>query len=238
MLRLAVSALVIFPLVAAGQGDPVTKPLPTRTAATRPPAPANVTASITGPGQVTISWDAVAGASAYDIGLHVPPDGWRRLTRVTGATSYVDGGRDLSKPHMYQVVAIVGYLASLPARSDTVIATQQAAVDSSAVEPVPEPVRTAADAGCSTPYPDAWSCKSANYEWTGRHAGVYTMIASCPSGFRVVSGGHEGHFEGATVIASNPVYPEGWQIRINGIPTDNPTQPNRIWAVAYCRREP
>lgn len=253
MIRLAVSALVILPLVAAAQGDPVGKPLPTRTVTpTRPPAPANLTASISGPGQVTLTWDAVPGASAYDLGLHVSPNGWRRVTRVTGgATSYLDSGRDLSKPHMYQVVAIVGDLASLPARSDTVQetaaepATDVATGTSSPTTSTPTSTATStptsgtfagpAPGSECTQYPGWVSCKSEVLRWTGEFNGKASRSVKCPSFHQLVGGGYEGDYFGMDVLSSYPVGPDVWRVDLRAnFTTAREGMDNHIAATIVC----
>lgn len=248
IIRLAVSALVIFPLAAAGQGDPVAKPLPTRTVATRPAPPANLTASITAPGQVTLTWDAVPGASAYDLGVHVSPDGWRRVTRITGgATSYVHGGRDLMKPHVYQVVAIVGDLASLPARSDTVVqtavepandgttGTPTATTSTSTSTPTSGTFAGPAPGSECTQYPGWVSCKSEVLRWTGEFNGKANRSVKCPSLHQLVGGGYEGDYWGMDVLSSFPVGPDVWRVELRAnFTTAREGTNNHIAATIVC----
>ena len=59
------SFLVLLPTALTAQ-DP--KPRAEPVATTRPPAP-SVTAAITAAGEVTVTWSAVTGASAYDTRL-------------------------------------------------------------------------------------------------------------------------------------------------------------------------
>ena len=93
-----------------------------RTLTARPSPPEDVRAVKTGPGEVTITWEAVPEATEYQIGRLVPPAGWVRVTRVrAGTTRYVDGGRNLSSTHRYNVVTIAGAAASLPALSNDIL---------------------------------------------------------------------------------------------------------------------
>src|SRR5687768_8109028 len=114
------SILVTVIVLASASVLPAQRPAgePSRVAR-RPPAPARVMVAIAGPGRVQLTWDAVPGAAAYDIGRRVAPGGWRRVARVdSNTTSYVDAKRDLSQSHQYQVIAIIGGVPSLPRRSE------------------------------------------------------------------------------------------------------------------------
>lgn len=243
LVLLGMLALVPSAAMAQRTSEPVQRPAPTATVQTRPPAPRQVVARITGERQVTVTWTPVAGATAYHVGRYAPPNGWQRAGTLGGGdTAFVDGGRDLTTPHTYRVVAVVGDFASLPATSEPVSRETSTPVETPPADTVPTTTPT-------TPSPnDAYcmmndaaefrSCKSATYRWTGAHSGIASMTATCAPGYRVVSGGYSGHFEGAIVIESSPRYPESWEVRINGIPTPNATSGNSIWAVAYCQRKP
>ena len=106
-------------LVAAANTLAAQTPKPTRPE--RPPAPANFRAVRTGADEVTLTWDAVDGATEYAIGRLVPPNGWARGPRVpAGTTRYVDRGRDLSSKHTYSITTIAGPVASLGVRSEVI----------------------------------------------------------------------------------------------------------------------
>ncbi len=77
--------------------------VPTGAAPYRPPAPAGLTAAATAAGAATLTWDAVAGATAYVVQHDFPPDaagrggGWQALPHrgatltLTGTTATVAG---------------------------------------------------------------------------------------------------------------------------------------------------
>ena len=165
--------------------------------AERPPAPERVTAVVTGPGRVEITWDAVSGASAYDVGRMVAPNGWQRVTRVDGnTTSYVDANRDLSRAHQYQVVAIVGTMASLARRSEPTspVAVQRDSATSTPATPAtPQPtIKETTPARCwaDESNPDRMHCESATKAWTAKHVGDEFVTATCPDGYLMITGGH------------------------------------------------
>ncbi len=70
-------------------------------------APASVRATATGPEEVTLSWDAVPGATAYMIGRAVSPDGLRMLCDLCPTEStYVDRDVTPGATHRYTVAAV------------------------------------------------------------------------------------------------------------------------------------
>ena len=73
----------------------------------RPVAPARPTLRVTGPGEITLSWDAVPGATAYLIGRAVEPVGLRELCNFCPAsTNYVDRHAQPGATYRYSLVAI------------------------------------------------------------------------------------------------------------------------------------
>ena len=216
-------------LLAAGfllvNGASVSAQRPVRTPPPRPPAPAAVTAAITGPAEVTITWDAVPDARAYHLGFHSPPDGWRRVAEVGGTTtSYVHTGRDLTRTHQYSVVAVVGSLASPPQRSNVTVA-QAARGDTTTVATTPT-VTAAAD---TTPWifvrepavchpdrsnPDRTFCSSERKDFTPQYSGDIFVRANCPEGFRLVSGGHSTLLWGSSELRHSYPDPQstGWTV--------------------------
>lgn len=66
-----------------------------------------VTARQTGPGEITVTWNAPPGATSYFLGRLAPPDGWRRVNSPTPSrTSYVDRDVQPGRTYRYQVSAI------------------------------------------------------------------------------------------------------------------------------------
>ena len=74
-----------------------------------PEAPAWATLE-PGPGQVTLSWTAVAGATSYNLYWSTTPYGWSSLcTRLENVTSpYTHTGLASGVPHYYFVTALAG----------------------------------------------------------------------------------------------------------------------------------
>ena len=70
-------------------------------------APAQATATVTGPGEITLSWTPVQGATAYVIGRAVSPNGLQMLCRLCPTqASYVDRDITPGVRHSYTVAAI------------------------------------------------------------------------------------------------------------------------------------
>jgi len=71
------------------------------------PNPTNVVATETSPGVVTLTWNAVPGATAYAIGKAVYPSGFARLCPLCEADAkYVDSSAVAGKKHTYSVIAM------------------------------------------------------------------------------------------------------------------------------------
>lgn len=72
-----------------------------------PGAPAGVTAAQTGPGEVTLTWNAVAGATGYAIGRAVGGEGFRSLCSLCPPSArYVDATAVPGQSHTYTVTSI------------------------------------------------------------------------------------------------------------------------------------
>lgn len=227
------STLLLFlalPLAAAAQRTLVEpRDVPT----TRPAAPRNVVATVTAPGEVTVTWEPVAGATAYDVGRLVRPDGWRRVTRVDGGVlRYVDTGRDLSRAHMYQVVAVVGALASLPGRSAELPGEAATGPAAAASEPA------LAAASCTGNYAGGrFICRSAERQLDADFHGRMPLVVECPAGTFVVAGGWAGTVARATAVVSQPRHVSAWEVVIE-VPlpaAGEARQAGSVQAVATCK---
>ena len=238
---LIAAALLLTTGAALAAQRPVREPTP------RPRGPATVTASVTGPGEITVTWAEVPGATHYDLGFHSPPDGWRRVERVPGsATQYVHTGRDLTRTHQYSIVVAVGDAASLPVRSNIVAA--HAAVDST--PPVTAPVTTpaatitvTAPARCVQDHTDParMFCSSERRDFTPLHSGDITLTATCPDGYQVLSGGHSTLLWGSSELRAS--YPDAvsrwWYVWVQA--RRDPSRPQMSFAQAHAicvRRAP
>jgi hypothetical protein len=70
-------------------------------------APAQATATVTGPGEITLTWTPVQGATAYVIGRAVSPNGLQMLCRLCPTqASYLDQDITPGVRHSYTVAAI------------------------------------------------------------------------------------------------------------------------------------
>jgi len=70
-------------------------------------APAEATATVTGPEEITLSWTPVPGATAYVIGRAVSPNGLQMLCRLCPTqASYVDRDITSGVKHSYTVAAV------------------------------------------------------------------------------------------------------------------------------------
>lgn len=199
---------------------------PRATVATRPPAPANVRAARTGDRQVTITWDAVEGATAYDVGRLVRNSGWQRVTRVPASAGarWVDANRDLSLAHTYRVVTIAGDMASLPAMSNE-LAPNSPVGGLRNADPTPNPqeggsgaATVPSGAGC-TPAGGNQYCTS-NVMVFGFGSRRLVGVAYCPEGTMAVGGGWDGVLMHQTIVEhSRPVYDDakgrpGWSVQV------------------------
>jgi hypothetical protein len=85
------------------------------------PAPSFLKAKVTGPGEVTLRWNAVPGATAYFIGRSVRPQGIGRLCDLCSTeTKYVDHDAVAGAVHLYRVGAITPQGTSRPVMSNEV----------------------------------------------------------------------------------------------------------------------
>jgi hypothetical protein len=88
------------------------------------PSPSFLKAEVTGPGEITLRWDAVPGATAYAIGRSVRPQGMARLCEICPTeTMYVDQDAVAGAVHVYRVIAIAPQGTSRPVLSGEVIPT-------------------------------------------------------------------------------------------------------------------
>ncbi len=71
---------------------------------TVPGTPQNLRSTRIGPTEVDLAWDAVAGATGYEIQRRVNAGNWVSLTGVSG-TSHTDTGLDPSTSYDYQILA-------------------------------------------------------------------------------------------------------------------------------------
>jgi hypothetical protein len=183
--------------------------------------------------QVSLTWDAVPGATGYAIGRHVPPAGWVSVGRVSATvTRFVDGGRDLSASHQYRVNTLAGDMASLPALSnllppDAPVTASQAddtpgPKDQSAPAPDKEPL----SAGCR-PYGGHYVCTGERVTFEPGTGNTKSAVAYCPTTSHVpVGGGWSGDFRGeAEVEQSIPTIDvekgrPGWQIQVRRVNLD------------------
>ena len=72
--------------------------------ATLPATPANLRSTQTGPTEIGLTWDAVPGATAYELQRRVNSGVWTSLSGVSG-TSHTDTGLDPSTAYDYEVRA-------------------------------------------------------------------------------------------------------------------------------------
>lgn len=97
---------------------------PVKQAISAVPAPNFLKAEVTGPGEITLRWDAVPGATAYTIGRSVRPQGIGRLCELCPTeTMYVDHDAVAGAVHIYRVTAIAPQGTSRPVLSGEVIPT-------------------------------------------------------------------------------------------------------------------
>lgn len=87
-----------------------------------PAAPASVSAAQTGPGEITVRWSAVPGATGYFVGRAVGTSGFQLLCALcAGGTSYVDRSAAPGQRHVYEVGAHSVQGAGRPAWSTPVV---------------------------------------------------------------------------------------------------------------------
>ena len=86
-------------------------------------APASVTARASGPGEITLTWNAVPGATAYTIGRSVEPDGYRmRCDLCSTSTTFVDRYARTGSAHSYTVSAVTAAGGTARGTSNKVVA--------------------------------------------------------------------------------------------------------------------
>ncbi len=93
-------------------------------------APGSATATVTGPEEVTLSWDAVPGATAYMILRAVEPGGYQMLCPLCSSEpTYVDRDVTPGVAHTYAVSAFYSGGVTERAQSNTVTPGDDAAAD-------------------------------------------------------------------------------------------------------------
>ena len=119
--------------------------------------PTSVTARATGVGEITVTWGAVPGATAYMVGRAVRPDGFRLHCNLCPTrTTYVDRYAKPGATHAYTVNALTASGPASRATSNTLVApTTESAVAAqgdAAVDPDLKALSsvTAAVAGATT----------------------------------------------------------------------------------------
>jgi hypothetical protein len=100
------------------------------------PAPRSVQAKLTAPGEITVWWDAVPGATAYSIGRSIQPGGFRRLCELCDPTKpkYVDRDVTPGEIHSYSVATVTPQGRSKVTRSNGVTPTGHSTPDSADAE--------------------------------------------------------------------------------------------------------
>ena len=72
-----------------------------------PTPPGSVTARATGPGEITVTWDGVPGATAYSIGRSVSPDGFRSFCDLCPSTTLIiDKVAKTGSKHVYSITPV------------------------------------------------------------------------------------------------------------------------------------
>ena len=120
-------------------------------------APPSVTARATGVGEITLTWSAVPGATAYIVGRAVEPEGYRmRCDICSTSTTFVDRYAKAGAAHSYAVTAVTPAGLSVRGTSNRIVAlgtaSAVAAQSDAAVSPTlraPSSV-TAAVSGATT----------------------------------------------------------------------------------------
>jgi hypothetical protein len=114
-----------------------------RTEATTPgpvDPPASVAAEQTGPGEITVTWPAVPGATAYQVGRAVQPAGFQMLCSLYPTTdSYVDRAATPGAKHTYSVVALAPRGASRRVLSNVVTVSGEPTAAREAPSPAQAP---------------------------------------------------------------------------------------------------
>jgi Ig-like domain CHU_C associated len=78
----------------------------------RLPAPAGLTATLTGPTVITVSWQPVAGAGSYTLERRSNGASFQFLASIASGTQYSDAGRTLNTTYQYRAFAGSGLNAS------------------------------------------------------------------------------------------------------------------------------
>lgn len=154
-------------------------------------APASATARATGGGEITLTWDAVPGATAYVIGRSVAPDGFRtHCDLCPTSTTFVDRYARAGAQHRYTVAAMLPSGISRGTRSNDVMAvgSSSAAIllaDPSVDPAVQPPGRVTATVSGGASVIVSWSevRGAAGYQVLRTiDAGALTMVARLPAG--------------------------------------------------------
>ncbi len=104
------------------------------------PAPASVTAEQTAPGEVTVRWPEVPGATAFVIGRAVGTGGLQMLCRICPTTGrYVDRAPQPGAKHTYTVTALAAGGASRRATSNVLVPTGEPAAARAETPAAPPP---------------------------------------------------------------------------------------------------
>lgn len=90
---------------AGGDSPPSNVAGATTDSTTAPAAPTNLTAAASKGGKISLSWNASAGATSYQVERSLDGTTWARIGTVTGGTSYVDSGLASSTTYYYRVAA-------------------------------------------------------------------------------------------------------------------------------------
>jgi len=100
------------------------------------PSPTGLVAQLTGTNQITVTWNASAGAVTYDVHRRTAGLPWQvRATGIGPTTQFVDGGLSTNTTYAYWVVARLDeYTASTPSNVD--LATTMAFTPVQAGDPV------------------------------------------------------------------------------------------------------
>ena len=190
--------------------------------ASGPPAPTGVTAT-PGNGQVTIGWNAVAGATSYNVQFRTSPTGTFSSagTGITG-TSFVHTGRTNGTTYYYVVNAV-------NANGTSANSTQVSATPTAPATPPGAPVGLAATPG-NTQVSLSWNPSSGATSYTVKSrtstSDPYTVLSSTVTGTSYV---HAGLTNGTTyyyvVSAANSAGGSGDSAEVSATPTLPPPPP-------------
>jgi hypothetical protein len=197
-------------------------------------SPAWVRATHTARREVTVLWSGVPAAERYVIRRLVQGEaGWTTVGNVAATdTTFMDAPmKRLTEPHRYSVAAVVGGTERAPTSSPIVALNRS--LDEQYEDRPKESTSRCDNTATRT------LCTGAPVEYVGLmpRTGL-TAEVRCPTGMRLVAGGHGGELGHAMVTESRPLVGEageGWRIQVKplpGAPTDRPSA--RFWALAAC----